>query len=178
MPTVKTVPPIWLLSGGGHANSGMLAAEKGLGLALALFINPFATPEAVEQYREHFKPSPEFPEPQVVVALNVVCAADESKLRELKKTSDLFRLMRDSGNYLLSVPGPDTIDKIRTDGRDEQYLQKISKREVVGTPDAVSAQIRQRAQEFGADEIMLTMMYYSLSDKMETLRLLARALLD
>lgn len=64
------------------------------------------------------------------------------------------------------------------DSRDEQYLQEISKREVVGTPDAVSAQIRQRAQEFGADEIMLTMMYYSLSDKIETLRLLARALLD
>jgi hypothetical protein len=30
MPTVKAAPPIWLLSGGGHANSGMLAAEKGL----------------------------------------------------------------------------------------------------------------------------------------------------
>jgi alkanesulfonate monooxygenase SsuD/methylene tetrahydromethanopterin reductase-like flavin-dependent oxidoreductase (luciferase family) len=139
----------------------MLAAEKGSGLALALFINPFATPEAVKQYRVHFKPSPELSEPQVVVALNVVCAADESKLRELEKTSDLFRLMRGSGNYLLSVPGPDTIDKIRINSRDEQYLQEISKREVVGTPDAVSAQIRQRAQEFGADEIMLTMMYYS-----------------
>jgi luciferase family oxidoreductase group 1 len=178
MPTVKTVPPIWLLSGGGHANSGILAAEKGLGLALALFINPFATPEAVKQYRDHFKPSSEFSEPRVVVALNVVCAADESKLQELKKTSDLFRLMRDSGNYLLNVPGPNTIDKVRMDGRDEKYLQKISKREVVGTPDAVNEQIRQRAEEFGADEIMLTMMYYSLSDKIDTLRLLARALLD
>jgi luciferase family oxidoreductase group 1 len=178
MPTVRTTPPIWLLSGGGHANSGILAAEKGLGLALALFINPFATPEAVKQYRGHFKPSSEFPKPGVVVALNVVCAADESKLQELKKTSDLFRLMRDSGSYLLNVPGPDTIDKVRMDSRDEQYLQKISKREVVGTPDAVSEQIRQRAEQFGADEIMLTMMYYSLSDKIETLRLLARALLD
>jgi hypothetical protein len=86
--------------------------------------------------------------------------------------------MRGSGNDLMSVPGPDTIDKIRINSRDEQYLQEISKREVVGTLDAVSAQIRQRAQEFGADEIMLTMMYYSLSDRIETLRLLARALLE
>ena len=150
----------------------------GLGLALALFINPFATPEAVKQYRDHFKPSSEFSEPRVVVALNVVSAADESKLQELKKTSDLSRLLRDSGNYLLNVPGPNTIDKVRMDGRDEKYLQKISKREVVGTPDAVNEQIRQRAEEFGADEIMLTMMYYSLSDKIDTLRLSARALLD
>jgi luciferase family oxidoreductase group 1 len=85
MPTVKTAPPIWLLSGGGHADSGLLAAEKGLGLALALFINPFATPEAVKQYRGRFKPSPEFSEPRVVVALNVVCAADESKVAGAKE---------------------------------------------------------------------------------------------
>jgi alkanesulfonate monooxygenase SsuD/methylene tetrahydromethanopterin reductase-like flavin-dependent oxidoreductase (luciferase family) len=47
MPAIKSAPPIWLLSAGSNADSGKLAAEKGMGLAVALFINPDASAEAV-----------------------------------------------------------------------------------------------------------------------------------
>jgi len=42
MPLIASAPPIWLLSAGSNADSGKLAAEKGMGLAVALFINPDA----------------------------------------------------------------------------------------------------------------------------------------
>ena len=45
MPAIKSAPPIWLLSAGSNADSGRLAAEKGMGLAVALFINPDASAE-------------------------------------------------------------------------------------------------------------------------------------
>ena len=46
-PVIASAPPIWLLSAGSNAASGRLAAEKGMGLAVALFINPDASAEAV-----------------------------------------------------------------------------------------------------------------------------------
>jgi luciferase family oxidoreductase group 1 len=74
MPTVSSTPQMWLLSAGGHADSGQLAAEKGMGLALALFINPDASIEAAQRYRRNFQASREITEPRVAIAVNAVCA--------------------------------------------------------------------------------------------------------
>ena len=175
MPTVDKAPPMWLLSAGGHANSGKLAAERGMGLAVALFINPEATVEAVQQYRKHFVPSREFPEPRVMIAINVVSAADEASLQVLKKTSDFFRLMRDTGRYPHSVPSPQTLEHVHYSAEQVSYLAQISNREVVGLPNDARIQILERAARYEADEVMLTTMTYDIADKLETYRLLAEA---
>ena len=39
MPLTANAPPIWLLSAGSNAASGKLAAEKEMGLAVALYVN-------------------------------------------------------------------------------------------------------------------------------------------
>ncbi|WP_144147377.1 LLM class flavin-dependent oxidoreductase [Paraburkholderia sp. BCC1884] len=174
MPTVESVPPMWLLSAGSHPGSGALAAEKGMGLAVALFINPDASAEAVQVYREQFKPSAEFPESKVVIALNVVCAETRDKLDELKKASDYFRLMRDSGRYPRSVPSSATLAEINFGDEAEDYLRRIANREVTGTPSEVREKILERAQAYNADEVMLAMMTNRLDDKIETIRLLAQ----
>jgi luciferase family oxidoreductase group 1 len=174
MPTVESVPPMWLLSAGSHSGSGALAAEKGMGLAVALFINPEASAEAVRAYREQFKPSAEFPDSMVVIALNVVCAETADKLAELKKASDYFRLMRDSGRYPRSVPSPATLAGIDFGEKAERYLREIANREVTGTPAQVKERILERANAYDADEVMLVMMANRLDDKIETLHLLAQ----
>jgi luciferase family oxidoreductase group 1 len=175
MPMVDGRPPMWLLSAGGHASSGLLAAEKGMGLAVALFINPDATVEAVREYRKQFVPSPEFPEPRVVIAINVVCAADEPKLVALKKVSDFFRLMRDTGRYPHSVPSPQTLERVQYSADQVSYLGQVANREVVGLPDDAGKKIIERALQYEADEVMLTTMTYDIEDKLDTYRLLAEA---
>src|ERR1700733_9079219 len=119
MPAVAIAPPIWLLSAGSSPSSGKLAADRGMGLAVALFINPDASAEAVAQYKRSFKPSKEFPQPRVMIALNLVVAADNEKLQELKKTSDFLRIMRDSGRYPGVVPAYEKLKGIRL-GADEE----------------------------------------------------------
>ena len=175
MPTVDRAPPMWLLSAGGHASSGRLAAEKGMGLAVALFINPEATVEAVQEYRKHFVGSREFQEPRVMIAINVVSAADEARLQTLKKASDYFRLMRDTGRYPNSVPLPETLEQVRYSAEQVSYLAQISNREVVGLPNDAKAKILERAARYEADEVMLTTMTHDIADKLETYRLLAEA---
>ncbi|MBB4349359.1 MsnO8 family LLM class oxidoreductase [Aliirhizobium cellulosilyticum] len=165
MPKVLNAPPLWLLSAGSHPDSGRLAAERGMGLAIALFINPSATRAAVESYRRNFKPSPEFPEPRVLIALNVVVGDTPEKLSELKKASDYFRLMRDSGNYPKAVPSPETLERVTFSNAQNTYLAQIAKREVTGLVHEVVAQINDRADSYDADEVMLTMMTFDIEDK-------------
>jgi luciferase family oxidoreductase group 1 len=175
MPAVDMAPPMWLLSAGGHANSGRLAAERGMGLAVALFINPDATVDAVQQYRKHFVASREFSEPRVMIAINVVSAPDEARLQTLKKASDYFRLMRDGGRYPHSVPSPQTLENVHFSAEQVSYLAQISNREVVGLPDDARNRILERANRYQADEVMLTTMTHDIADKLETYRLLAEA---
>lgn len=175
MPAVDSAPPMWLLSAGGHANSGLIAAEKGMGLAVALFINPDATVEAVQEYRKRFVPSREFAEPRVMIAINVVCAAEESRLQTLKKASDFFRLMRDTGHYPDSVPSSQTLERVQYSADQMSYLDRISNREVVGLPGEVREKLIERAARYEADEVMLTTMTHGIADKLETYRLLAEA---
>ena len=173
-PNVRSVPPIWLLSSGGHPRSGDVAAERGLGLALALFINPFASPEAVSEYRRRFMPSESFAKPAVLLALNLVCAQSPRKLAELKKTSDYFRIMRDSGRYPTYLPSPQTLSSWEPAEQEREHLLKIANREVVGSPETVAQDLRDRAELYQADEVMLTMMCYGLEDKLQTLEAIAQ----
>src|ERR1700690_3313663 len=141
---VTTAPPIWLLSAGSNAASGKLAAEKGNGLAVALFINPDASAEAVRQYKQNFRPSKEFPEPKVMIAVNAVVAATPERLQERKKMSDFLRLMRDSGRYPPSIPTPEAMKSVHFGSKEEGYLTRIANREVVGLPGEATKQILER----------------------------------
>jgi luciferase family oxidoreductase group 1 len=173
MPVVASAPPIWLLSAGSNAASGMLAAEKGMGLAVALFINPDASAEAVRQYKQNFRPSKEFSEPRVMIAVNAVVAATPEKLQEQKKASDFLRVMRDSGRYPASVPTPEAVKGVQFGANEKAHLDLIADREVVGLPGEAKKQILERAKNYDADEVMLTMITHKLSDKIENYRLLA-----
>jgi luciferase family oxidoreductase group 1 len=174
-PIIASAPPIWLLSAGSNAASGKLAAEKGMGLAVALFINPNASAEAVRQYKQNFRPSKEFPEPRVMIAVNAVIAATPERLQEQKRISDFLRLMRDSGNYPTSVPTPEAIKSFLFGAKEEGYLASIANREVIGLPSEAKEKILERAENYDADEVMLTMITHKLSDKIESYRLLAEA---
>ena len=174
-PLVASAPPLWLLSAGSGPQSGALAAEKGMGLAIALFINPDADEAAVTEYRRRFVPSAEMPEPRVILALNLVCAATPEKVAEMRKTSDDFRLMRDSGRYPSVLPSPSSLATLEIGERERAYLDQIANRELVGTPGEVRRQIVERAERYQADEVMLAAMAYSLADKTEGFRLVAEA---
>jgi len=174
-PLITSAPPIWLLSAGSNASSGKLAAEKGMGLAVALFINPEASAEAVRYYKQNFRPSKEVPEPRVMIAINAVVAATREKLQEQKKTSDFLRIMRDSGRYPASVPAPEAIKNVQFGANEEKHLARIANREVVGLPGEAKKLILERAKTYEADEVMLTMITHQLSDKIESYRLLAEA---
>ena len=79
---LESGPPLWLLGIG--IESARLAAEYGTGFCFSLHHSPQEIDGVaqVEEYRRHFRPSPEFPAPEVIVVASCICAATEEAARE------------------------------------------------------------------------------------------------
>lgn len=77
-------PQPWVLGSGG-THSAELAGEQGASYGLALFLNRQTppSPELVERYRAHFRPSEETPEPRCCLAMAGVCAETEARAQEI-----------------------------------------------------------------------------------------------
>ena len=80
VPQAPTIPLEWVLSS--SAESAAIAAKYGLGLAIARFINGFASPDIVETYCRQFEPSDHLTEPHELLSISVLCAEQRKRLRK------------------------------------------------------------------------------------------------
>jgi luciferase family oxidoreductase group 1 len=170
VPLSTTVPAPWILSSSG--GSAAIAARFGMGLALARFINGFAGPEIVDSYRKAFQPSREMPEPQVLLAISVLCADTEEKAAQLRKLADYTLLQFEKGNYREMSRYEDIRDYVFSDAELER-IQFNQGRIVSGTPAQVRKQLDTLADEMDIDEIMITTMTHSQNDRFRSFELIA-----
>lgn len=172
VPQALTIPKQWILSSSG--GSSTIAAKFGAGLAVARFINGFAGPEVANTYRAAFQPSDSFQEPQILVAIQVLCADSEEKAAELRKMADYMLLQFEKGNF---SPMKD-FEEIRQYEFSPDELARIkynSGRIISGTKESVKQQIAQLADDFDADEIMVSCMTSKQEDRERCFELLADA---
>ncbi|MEX6686798.1 LLM class flavin-dependent oxidoreductase [Danxiaibacter flavus] len=172
VPVSDTIPDQWILSSTG--GSSHIAAQFGMGLAVARFINGFAQPDVADIYRRNFKPSLHMKEPQVLLAISVLCAENEAKARQLRKQTDYFFLQFEKGVF---APPPDyeSIRDYDFSSTELEIIKRNSGRIVSGTKDEVKEKLTQLANDFDVDEIMITTMTHSASDRITSFRLLAEA---
>jgi luciferase family oxidoreductase group 1 len=172
VPQSATTPMQWILSSSG--GSSTIAARHGMGLAIARFINGFVQPDIVKTYRQQFKPSEQFPEPQALLAISVLCADTEEKALEMRKLMDYRLLQFEKGNF--NKPGnyesikdyefsPDEIARVRYHGG----------RVISGTQAQVKEQLLQLTEDFDIDEIMVATMTDSIESRRRSFELLADA---
>ncbi|MBX3257400.1 MAG: LLM class flavin-dependent oxidoreductase [Chitinophagaceae bacterium] len=154
-PQAQTIPQQWILSSSG--GSSAIAARFGMGLAVAKFINGFATPEMIESYRNNFKPDMHQSTPRALLAIAVLCAETEAKAKEMRKFIDFVHIQFEKGNFQ-HFGDYDAIRKYRFSPAELERIQYNSGRVVSGTPDYVKERLTQLATEFDVDEIMITVM--------------------
>jgi luciferase family oxidoreductase group 1 len=172
VPQASTIPQQWVLSSSG--GSSLIAARFGLGLAIAKFINGHAGPELVDTYRKHFKPSEQFPEPQALLAIQVICADTEEKAAQLRKMSDFVLLQFEKGIF----EPIRHYEEIRDYKFSEWELERIrnnSGRVVSGTKDSVKEQLSAMADAFDINEIIVSCMTFDPEDRRHSFTLLAEA---
>ncbi|UOQ96886.1 LLM class flavin-dependent oxidoreductase [Hymenobacter sp. 5317J-9] len=172
IPQSPTAPELWILSSSGQ--SGLFAAHLGMAFSFAQFINGNGGPEAVRQYRQRFRPSPELATPLANMAVFTLCADTEEKANELRKAMDM-QLIRFNRGEFRTFPSAEEVRAYQFTAEDQAHLRHNHNRVVSGTPDQVHAQFIQLAAEYEVDEITAVTITADFEDRRRSYELLAEA---
>lgn len=145
--------PIWLL--GSSLFSAQLAAERGLPFAFASHFAPDYLVQALQVYRERFKPSATLSAPYAMACLNVFAADSDAEAQRLFTSPQQQFISLRRGN-----PGPlQAPDAIRPESWSETEragLRHALRYTLVGSRDTVRQGLKDFLALTRADELMVT----------------------
>jgi len=169
-PITEGAPSMWLL--GSSAGSAGIAAHLGMPLVWAHFIAQTPGQEIVDAYRAHYQPSPEFPEPIVMLATGAICAETEQEAAFV--ASSVHRWRASGPASPIPEPAPPGTP---LPGSDNPLFvnQRVHKPLLHGTPAYVKDELETLAAGFGADEVLLITITHDHSTRVRSYELLAEA---
>ncbi|PST84931.1 LLM class flavin-dependent oxidoreductase [Pedobacter yulinensis] len=170
IPVAETVPAQWILSSSGQ--SALFAAHFGMGFSFAHFINPNGGPQAVQYYRDHFKPSADLSAPEANAAFFVFCSEDEEKVQQQSALLAHRFLQLEKGQGLGKL-GYDDIRDVQYTPAEQERIDYNKKRMVNGTPDQVREQLTSMAAAYQVDELMAVTITEHFEDRLRSYELLA-----
>ncbi|WP_019970850.1 LLM class flavin-dependent oxidoreductase [Mycobacterium sp. 141] len=152
-PAAASEPRVWLL--GSSMYSAHLAAAKGLPYVFAHHFSGQGTAEALEIYRDEFRPSELAAEPVTFLTVKAVVAetTDEAKALLLPQLQMMGRLR--TGQPLAPLDLVEDAEAATLTPQAEAVVVSGLRRAVVGSPTEAADQVRALAEEFGVDEVMI-----------------------
>ncbi len=172
VPQSATIPQQWILSSSG--GSSRIAAEFGMGLAVAKFINGFVDPEVIDVYRKNFEPSEYMQTPHALLSVFVLCGETEEIAAQMRKSQDYIFLQFEKGN-IEQFPDAKTIQDYQFSPLELERIRYNRGRVISGTKDDVKEQLEQLANYFEIDEIIVSTMADSAENRKRSFELLAEA---
>ncbi|MDO8362699.1 MAG: LLM class flavin-dependent oxidoreductase [Actinomycetota bacterium] len=166
-PAATTYPAVFLLGSSGY--SAQLAGQLGLPFAFAHHFDTGGTLQAVELYRQHFRPSVALSEPHLIITANVLAADTREEADWHAAPGRLTALGRRTGRFIrLPAPHDAAVHP------DLPEANRLPTSRVVGDISTVVGELRGLAERTGADEMMVTSVAYDLSARVHSLELLAQ----
>ena len=172
VPQAASIPEQWILSSSGGSSS--IAAKFGMGLAVARFINGFASPEIVSNYRKHFKASEQLSAPKVLLSISVLCADTEAKAMEMRKYIDYVLIQFEQGKFD-GFGDAAAINNYKFSPSELERIRNNSGRVISGTSEQVKEQLLTLAHDFDVDEIVVSAMANNSEARKHSFELLAEA---
>jgi luciferase family oxidoreductase group 1 len=164
---------VWLLGSSGA--SARLAGALGAGYSFARHFSPTPPEPAIEAYRASFRPSRDFAEPHVILAVSVVCAETREEAEHHASSMDLVwvRLMR---GELAPLPTPEEAQAYPYTELERAVVRGQRALSIVGSPEEVAERLARLAHSSGADELMLSTNVHSRAARLRSVELVAEAL--
>jgi luciferase family oxidoreductase group 1 len=153
-PAVETMPEMWVL--GSSSGGASFAAHLGMRYAFAHFINAHSGAEVAKAYRANFRPWHE-EKPRVALAMLAICTRDEAEAAAVEKAV-MMRWAATAMGQNRPVPTVAEAAAREMTSTEMRIAARDKPRATIGTPDFVERRIREVAEEFGADEVILTAM--------------------
>lgn len=162
-----------------HGSSAGVSASVAGALGLPFGANYHALPqqilETVAAYREAFVPSPEHPNPYVIVSADVLVAESNEQAAELAAP---FRpWLHGIRTEYVAQPYPSPAEAAALPWSDEHEAivsDRLASR-IVGSPKTVVRRLQALVAATGADELVITTQAHALADRVRSYRLLADA---
>lgn len=175
---VRAVPgeglrvPIWLL--GSSLFSAQLAAALGLPFAFASHFAPDHLMQALELYRERFRPSEQLAEPYCMAAVPMYAAATTEEANRLfTSVQQQFIALR------RGTPGPlkPPVEDIHSLASDAELgaASHALREAIIGDPEQVTQGISAFIKRTAVDEIMFSAHIYDHQSRLDCLRFAAKA---
>lgn len=183
-PVATSRPEVWLL--GSSDYSAALAARLGLPYVFANHFSGEGAERALELYRANFVASASLDAPSTLLTLNVV-VADTSERAQALALPNLHQMARlRTGKPLLALDRVEEAAEYPRDTVEQQLVDVMRERWVIGEPEDAARRIRQLADRYGIDEVMVSPVAGASTDepphrvaaRERTLELLARELLE
>ncbi len=150
-PAGPHVPEVWIL--GSSSYGAQVAAHFGLPYCFAHFITDGeGAAEALDIYRDHYRPSERNPAPHAAVAVWALAADTADDAERLFASRALWRLGRDRGSYT-ALPTVEEAASHPYSDRERSRVAQIRARALCGTGDEVMAKLEALAGGLGATEV-------------------------
>jgi len=171
-PTPATMPEVWLLGSG--IDSAHLAAQRGLPFSYAYFFGMGVEhgPTIVESYRRYFRPSAFLSEPQVNVAVQVLCAETEEEAKRLAASRNLVRLRIVTGRRSGVPPVEEALAYPYTP-QERAYLAEFTRANVDGNPQQVKAKLEAIAELYQTTDLSIVTICYDFTARVRSYELVA-----
>ena len=172
-PGAGTNVPIWLL--GSSLFSAQLAAHLGLPYAFASHFAPRMLYQAVQLYRDLFKPSAQLQKPYVIVGAPVIAAPSDDEAEYLASSTYQRVLGILTGQRgLLPRPVKGFMDSLND--AEQQAIEGFLAVASIGGPERVQQRMHELAESTGADELMLVSDIYDGDLRLRSLEIAAHAM--
>ena len=152
-PHATSRPPVWLL--GSSDYSARLAAERGLPYVFAHHFSGSGTAEALALYRDGFQPSEELSAPQTFLTVNVVVASSQEEADALALPQLQAMVTLRTGGDLRPQRLVEDAQADPVPGAHEALVDAMRRRWVIGTPSYAAARLRELAETYAVDEVMV-----------------------
>ncbi|MEW9532586.1 LLM class flavin-dependent oxidoreductase [Microbispora sp. NPDC049125] len=165
---------LWILGSSG-GQSAQVAGERGLPFAANYHVSPSSVLEAVEAYRDAFKPSPALSAPHVMVSADVVVAPTDEEARRIAEPYGLWVRSIRSGAGAMPFPSPEEAAAHEWSAEDRALVADRIDTQFAGSPETVVERLQVLRAATGADELLVTTITHDHGDRVRSHELLAAA---
>jgi luciferase family oxidoreductase group 1 len=173
IPGEGTNVPIWIL--GSSTESAHLAASYGLPYAFASHFAPTYFLEAIQIYRQNFRPSAVLDKPYVMACVNVVAAETNQEAERLATSLKQLFMGIVTGKRRLLQPPVQSMANI-WDVMEEEAVNQMLAIAFIGGKEKLKAQLQAFIDQTKIDEIMVTSHIYDHNARLLSYQLVAEAL--
>ena len=171
-PTGPTTPEMWIL--GSSDYGAQLAAYFGLPYAFAYFFSEgTGVEQALELYRENFRPTEKNPKPIATICVWALAADTEGEALHQFKTRERAIIDRRQGIRLPLMP-PEEAERPYS-AAERVTAEKLRRKAIIGSSEQVTARLKELAKSLELDELVVVTWTYDPAPRHRSYELLAQA---